>query len=241
MNHLSEGQPIPSATFHVFERGALRSRSSDALFRGRRVVLFALPGAFTPTCSSAHLPRYEELEPEMRARGIDEVVCVSVNDAFVMDAWGRDQGAQRVTLLADGNGEFTRKMGMLVEKEALGFGQRSWRYSMLVEDGVISKLFVEPDVEGDPYERSDADTMLRHIDPSANPPPEILMFTKPGCSHCRRARTMLQEAGLDFSEVGATPRQLRALSKQATTPRVFIDGALIGGADELTDWLERRS
>jgi peroxiredoxin len=141
--------------------------TTDDIFKGRKVVLFALPGAFTPTCSSNHLPRYEELHDEFRALGVDQIVCLSVNDAFVMFQWGKSVGANHVFLLPDGNGEFTRKMGMLVDKSNLGFGLRSWRYSMLVNDGQIEKIFVEPDFGDncpiDPFEVSDADTMLAYL------------------------------------------------------------------------------
>jgi peroxiredoxin len=141
--------------------------TSDDIFAGKRVVLFSLPGAFTPTCSSNHLPRYEELYPEFRALGIDQVICLSVNDAFVMFQWGQHIGARNVMLLPDGNGEFTRKMGMLVDKTNLGFGKRSWRYSMLVNDRVIEKAFIEPEFGDncpiDPFEVSDADTMLSYL------------------------------------------------------------------------------
>lgn len=101
--------------------------TSDDIFKGRKVVLFALPGAFTSTCSSSHLPRYEELNDEFRALGVDQIICLSVNDAFVMFQWGKQVGARNVFLLPDGNGEFSRKMGMLVDKSNLGFGFRSWR------------------------------------------------------------------------------------------------------------------
>ncbi|ASC69115.1 Putative peroxiredoxin [Halomicronema hongdechloris C2206] len=142
-------------------------RTTGDIFSGKRVVVFSLPGAFTPTCSSNHLPRYEELYDEIKAQGIDEIICVSVNDAFVMYQWGKQQGVQKVFLLPDGNGEFTRKMGMLVEKSNLGFGMRSWRYSMVVNDGQIEKIFVEPhygdNCPTDPYEVSDADTMLAYL------------------------------------------------------------------------------
>ena len=141
--------------------------TSQEIFGGKKVVLFALPGAFTPTCSSNHLPRYEELYDEFKAQGVDAIVCLSVNDAFVMFQWGKQQGAQNVFLLPDGNGEFSRKMGMLVDKANLGFGMRSWRYSMLVNDGKIEKLFVESDFGDncpiDPFEVSDADTMLAYL------------------------------------------------------------------------------
>ena len=141
--------------------------TTQEIFGGKKVVIFSLPGAFTPTCSSNHLPRYEELYDEFKAQGVDTIICISVNDAFVMFKWGKEQGAQNVFLLPDGNGEFTRKMGMLVEKANLGFGMRSWRYSMLVNDGTIEKMFVEPDFGDncptDPFEVSDADTMLAYL------------------------------------------------------------------------------
>lgn len=141
--------------------------TTDDLFKGKKVVVFSLPGAFTPTCSTSHLPRYEALYEEFKAQGIDEIVCISVNDAFVMYKWGLDQGRENVFLLPDGSGEFTRKMGMLVDKSNLGFGYRSWRYSMLVDDKKISKMFVEPEYGDncptDPFEVSDADTMMDFI------------------------------------------------------------------------------
>lgn len=141
--------------------------TTDDLFKGKKVVVFSLPGAFTPTCSTSHLPRYEALYEEFKAQGIDEIVCISVNDAFVMYKWGLDQGRENVFLLPDGSGEFTRKMGMLVDKSNLGFGYRSWRYSMLVDDKKISKMFVEPEYGDncptDPFEVSDADTMMNFI------------------------------------------------------------------------------
>lgn len=144
-----------------------QDRNTEELFAGKRVVVFSLPGAFTPTCSTSHLPRYEELYTEFKALGIDAVICISVNDAFVMFQWGKQQGAENVFLLPDGNGEFTRKMGMLVEKSNLGFGMRSWRYSMVVNDRKIEKLFIEPGFEDncptDPFEVSDADTMLNYL------------------------------------------------------------------------------
>ena len=137
------------------------------IFAGKKVIVFSLPGAFTPTCSSTHLPRYEALYDELKALGIDEVYCMSVNDAFVMYQWGLKLGAKNVKLLPDGNGEFNRKMGMLVEKSNLGFGMRSWRYSMLVNNGKVEKLFAEPgysdNCETDPFEVSDADTMLAYL------------------------------------------------------------------------------
>ncbi len=144
-----------------------QDRTTKEIFGGRRVVLFALPGAFTPTCSSTHVPGYEKLYDNIRAQGIDEVICLSVNDAFVMFQWGRQQGVNNIFLLPDGSGEFTRKMGMLVNKDNLGFGMRSWRYSMVVNDGKIEKMFVEPGFSDncpeDPFEVSDAETMLAYL------------------------------------------------------------------------------
>lgn len=144
-----------------------QDRTTDDLFAGKRVVVFSLPGAFTPTCSTSHLPRYEELYDEIKAQGVDAVICISVNDAFVMFQWGKQQGATNVFLLPDGNGEFTRKMGMLVDKSNLGFGMRSWRYSMVVNDRKIEKIFIENEYGDncptDPFEVSDADTMLAYL------------------------------------------------------------------------------
>jgi thioredoxin-dependent peroxiredoxin len=141
--------------------------STDDIFRGNKVIVFSLPGAFTPTCSTSHLPRYEELYEKFKAEGIDAIICISVNDAFVMYQWGLSQKAKNVFLLPDGNGEFTRKMGMLVNKENLGFGMRSWRYSMLVDNGEIVKMFAEDGYSDncptDPFEVSDADTMYDYI------------------------------------------------------------------------------
>lgn len=141
--------------------------TSSEIFDGKNVVLFALPGAFTPTCSSTHLPGYEAAFADMTAQGVDAVVCLSVNDAFSMYKWGQDLGAKNVFMLPDGNGEFSRKMGMLVDKSNLGFGQRSWRYSMYVESGEIKKIFAESgfsdNCQTDPFEVSDAPTMLTYL------------------------------------------------------------------------------
>ncbi len=141
--------------------------STNDYFKGKRVVLFSLPGAFTPICSSTHLPGYEDSYNELKKLGIDEVYCLSVNDAFVMNQWGKHHGVNKVKLIPDGSGLFTKKMGMLVKKDNLGFGERSWRYSALIEDGVIKKMFIEPGLknnsEPDPFEVSDAETMLTFL------------------------------------------------------------------------------
>ena len=141
--------------------------STAEVFKDKKIVLFALPGAFTPTCSSTHLPGYEASYEKLRERGVDEVYCLSVNDAFTMFQWGKQLGIRNVKLLPDGSGDFTRLMGMLVKKDNLGFGKRSWRYSMLVENCEITKLFSEAgksdDANDDPFEVSDVDTMLQYL------------------------------------------------------------------------------
>jgi len=236
----SEGQRVPEVTFRTRTNGQWKDVKTSEVFAGKKVVVFALPGAFTPTCSSAHVPRYNELLPAFEAKGVDSVVCVSVNDAFVMTEWAKDQHAENIVFLPDGNGEFSEKMGMLVDKQNLGFGKRSWRYSMLVEDGVIKKMFIEPDKDGDPFEVSDADTMLKYLDPNAKPPHDVLMFTKPGCSFCAKAKKLLADKGWAYEEVASTPRNLRAVSGKASTPQVFVDGQHVGGSEELEAFLAKQ-
>jgi len=236
-----EGQRVPQVTFKTRRDHEWVDLSTDDVFAGKSVVVFSLPGAFTPTCSSSHVPRYDQLVPRFEERGIDEVICVSVNDAFVMDEWKRSQNADRVTFLPDGNGEFTDGMGLLVGKEDLGFGKRSWRYSMLVRDGVIEKMFIEDEVPGDPFSVSDADTMLAHIDPEAERPIDATVFSRPGCPFCVRAKGLLRDAGIEFEELELnrdyTDRTLRAVADATTYPQVFINGEHIGGSDELEEWL----
>ncbi len=171
-----EGKKVPSVIFKTRVRdesieGSNPFRwqdvSSDEIFENKKVIVFALPGAFTPTCSSTHLPGYEEAYDEFKKVGIDEVYCLSVNDAFVMFQWGKQQELKNIKLLPDGSGEFTKKMGMLVKKDNLGFGERSWRYSMYVENGIVKKIFAEEgfsdNCETDPFEVSDAGTMLKFV------------------------------------------------------------------------------
>ena len=149
-----------------------------------------------------------------------------------------------MTFLPDGNGEFTRGMGMLVGKEDLGFGLRSWRYSMLVRDGVIEKMFIEPQEPGDPYGVSDADTMLSYLAPSSPKPLDVTIFTRDGCAYCAQARSLLRNAGLEFEELRLnheySDRTLRAVAAATTYPQVFVNGEHIGGAEDLADWLGHR-
>jgi len=232
-----EGQKIPEAVFRTRRGADWVNRTSAEIFDGRTVVVFSLPGAFTPTCSSSHVPRFNQLAKAFARHGVDEIVCISVNDAFVMNEWQESQKAWNVTFLPDGNGEFTENMGMLVDKGDLGFGARSWRYSMLARDGVIEKMFIESEVPGDPYDVSDADTMLSFIAPDEACPPSVTVFTRKGCPHCVRARQLLEDHGYEYEELvlnrDYTDRTLRAVAGAATFPQVFIDGKLIGGADDL--------
>lgn len=236
-----EGQRIPDVTWPTRENDTWVNISSTELFAGKTVVVFSLPGAFTPTCSSTHLPRYNELAQTLKEQGVDEIVCLSVNDTFVMNAWAKDQEAGNIRVIADGNGEFTDGMGMLVDKQELGFGKRSWRYSMLVRDGVVEKMFVEPQKPGDPFEVSDADTMLNYINPEAAAPAAVSLFTKPGCGFCARAKQALTEKGMAYEEIllgrDANMTSLRAVTGRETVPQVFVDGQHIGGSEELDAWL----
>ncbi len=233
----SEGKRVPQVTFRTRRDGQWNDVTTDELFKGKTVVVFSLPGAYTPTCSSSHLPRYNELAPAFRKAGVDDIVVISVNDGFVMSEWRKDQSAPNVTFIPDGNGEFTAGMGMLVDKSDLGFGKRSWRYSMLVRDGVVQKMFIEPQKQGDPFEVSDADTMLGYVAPQLEAPQSVTLFGKEGCPHCARARALLDSRGIVYEEVllgdGITTSTLRAVSGRGTTPQVFIGGRHIGGADDL--------
>ena len=238
-----EGQHVPDVTFKTRKGEDWADVSTNDLFSGKTVVIFSLPGAFTPTCSSSHLPRYNELANTLKANGVDDVICMSVNDAFVMNEWGKTQGAENITLIPDGNGKFSEGMGMLVDKSSLGFGKRSWRYSMLVTDGVIKKMFIEPERDGDPFEVSDADTMLQYLSPTAKAPVPVTIFTKPGCPFCAHAKDMLHEAGMHFEEIslgrGITSSSLQAVAGAGTAPQVFVGGEKIGGSEALEVWLKK--
>ena len=169
-----EGRKVPDVTFKTRVRDESvggdnpfkwQDTTSDDLFKGKRVVVFSLPGAFTPTCSNEQCPNYERLYKDIKAEGIDEIYCFSVNDAFVMYQWQQKLGTPSIKFIPDGSGKFTKAMGMLVNKDHVGFGERSWRYSMVVNDGTIEAFFEEPGRNnegqgGDPYEVSDPETML---------------------------------------------------------------------------------
>ncbi len=232
-----EGQRVPNVIFRNRHDNQWVEITTSQLFSGKTVVVFSLPGAFTPTCSSTHVPGYNQLAKAFKENGVDEIVCISVNDAFVMEAWAKDQEATNITMIADGNGEFTEGMGLLVDKSDLGFGKRSWRYSMLVKDGVIEKMFIEPEEPGDPFKVSDAETMLKYINADAKQPALVSLFAKVGCPFCAKAKKMLQEHGFDYEEIvlgrDVTTRSLKAVTGATTVPQVFIDGKLIGSSEQL--------
>ncbi|WEX07902.1 peroxiredoxin [Chelativorans sp. AA-79] len=170
------GRKVPQVTFRTRVRDESiegpnpyrwEDKTSADYFAGKRVILFSLPGAFTPTCSTYQLPDFEKLHEEFKAEGIDAIYCVSVNDAFVMNAWGRAQDIKNVGLIPDGSGEFTRKMGMLVAKDNLGFGMRSWRYAAVIDDGVVEMWFEEEgfsdNCDTDPYGVSSPQNILEAL------------------------------------------------------------------------------
>lgn len=236
-----EGQKVPNVTFRTRQNGEWVDIKSEELFGGKTVAVFSLPGAFTPTCSSTHVPGYNQLAGTLQENGVDEIVCVSVNDGFIMEEWAKDQKAGNVKFIPDGNGEFTDGMGLLVDKADLGFGKRSWRYSMIVKDGTIEKMFIEPEEPGDPFKVSDAQTMLDFINPSADRPKNVLLFTKKGCPFCVKAKTDLHDRKMTYEEVtigeGVSLVALKAATGSLTVPQVFIDGKLIGGSDDLAAYL----
>jgi glutaredoxin-like protein len=237
MFNSKENQQVPNVTFKTRQGDSWVDVTTDELFKNKTVIVFSLPGAFTPTCSSSHLPRYDELAPVFKEHGVDDIIVMSVNDTFVMNAWADDQGTENITFIPDGNGEFTEGMGMLVGKEDLGFGSRSWRYSMLVKDGVVVKQFIEPNEPGDPFKVSDADTMLKFVAPEHKVQESVTVFTKPGCPFCSKAKQLLQDKGLQYEEIvlgkDATTVSIRAVTGQTTVPQVFIGGKHIGGSEDL--------
>ena len=170
------GKHLPKVTFRTRVRDESvggpnpyrwQDVTTDDYFRGRRVIVFSLPGAFTPTCSTYQLPGFEKNFEQFQSHGIQDIYCLSVNDAFVMNAWAKQQELKNVKVIPDGSGTFTRLMGMLVHKDNLGFGDRSWRYAMIVNDGVVESWFEEPGREdnhgADPYGESSPENLLKHL------------------------------------------------------------------------------
>ncbi|MEK9873713.1 MAG: glutathione peroxidase [Betaproteobacteria bacterium] len=237
------GTKVPNVNFRVRENNEWKTITTNEIFAGKTVAVFSLPGAFTPTCSSTHLPRFNELAPVFFANGVDEIVCISVNDTFVMNEWAKDQEVSNVRLLPDGNGEFTEQLGMLVDKSDLGFGKRSWRYSMLVKNGVVEKTFIEPEKPGDPFEVSDAETLLNYINPNAKKPDQVAIFTRESCSFCAKAKETLTRSGYDYVEIPLAhqnrSRVIGAVTGAQTVPQVFINGTLIGDGEALEKYLAK--
>ena len=161
-----EQQKVPNVTFTLRANDEWTTRNSDEIFNNKTVVVFSLPGAFTPTCSSSHLPRYNELAPTLFANGVDEIICMSVNDTFVMNAWADNQELRNVQVIPDGSGKFTKEVGMLVTKDNLGFGSRSWRYAVVVDNGVVEMWFGEAsqrnEADDDPYEISSPENVIQY-------------------------------------------------------------------------------
>ncbi len=179
---MKTGAKLPDVTFHTRVRDEAvegpnpfrwEDKTTADFFAGKRVILFSLPGAFTPTCSTYQLPGFENGYADFTAKGIDEIYCMSVNDSFVMNKWAQDQGLKNVKVIPDGSGEFTRKMGMLVDKDNLGFGMRSWRYAAIINDGVVEAWFEEPGLMDncpeDPYGVSSPETLIQHLEAAAEP------------------------------------------------------------------------
>eukprot|EP01057_Protomagalhaensia_wolfi_P004050 Protomagalhaensia_wolfi_Nauph_80__4049@NODE_410_length_2577_cov_3549_030339_g307_i0_p2_GENE_NODE_410_length_2577_cov_3549_030339_g307_i0NODE_410_length_2577_cov_3549_030339_g307_i0_p2_ORF_typecomplete_len246_score64_24Redoxin/PF08534_10/5_5e26Redoxin/PF08534_10/5_9e03Glutaredoxin/PF00462_24/9_9e02Glutaredoxin/PF00462_24/2_3e11GST_N_3/PF13417_6/6_8e05Thioredoxin_4/PF13462_6/2_7Thioredoxin_4/PF13462_6/21DUF836/PF05768_14/0_1GST_N_2/PF13409_6/0_25_NODE_410_length_2577_cov_3549_030339_g307_i02901027 len=237
-----EGKQIPDTVFKIFNGTGFEDLKIRDACKGKTVIIFSLPGAFTPTCSTSHLPRYEELAGTFTKLGVDDIYCLSVNDSFVMNSWAAHHETKHVKMLPDGNGEFSEGMNLLVDKSAIGFGKRAWRYSMLVKDTVVDKLFIEAEEGADPYKVSDADTMLKYVNPKAQAPPRIAMLSKVGCPFCATAKHMLKEKNLDFVEIPLSDAirsvAVGAITGKSTVPQVYVDGKLIGGSDELEKFLK---
>ncbi len=157
---IQEGERLPDATLYVMEDGKPTPKTTSELFAGKKVVVFAVPGAFTPTCSQAHLPGYVVNADAIRAKGVDSIICLSVNDAFVMDSWGQAHNAEGIVMAGDGNGEFTAAVGLEMDGSGFGLGTRSQRYAMIVEDGVVTKLAVEAPGQ---FEVSKAEAILEAL------------------------------------------------------------------------------
>lgn len=237
------GQKVPQATFKIREGYKWITKTSDDIFKNKRIILFALPGAFTPVCSSIHLPRYNELYDTFRANGIDDIVCLSVNDSFVLNEWKKAERADKITMLPDGNGEFSEKLGFLINKSDMCLGNRSWRYSMVVDDGTIEKMFIEPEGQEDPYGESSAENMLKYLNPKARLPDSVAIFTRPGCIYCAQAKDFLRDLKIPYDELVLnnqfTIKTVKALSNTTELPQIFINGKRIGGAEELESYYHR--
>ena len=165
-----EGKRIPYTAFKAFKNDQWIDITTDDLFANKTIVAFSVPGAFTYPCSPLQVLGFNEYADLFKANGVDDIICIAVNNTFVLDEWAKEERADRIHFIPDSNGDFARQMGMLVDLSELGLGERSWRYSMLVRDMLIEKMFIEPDEPGDPCAVSDADTMLDYINPATTKP-----------------------------------------------------------------------
>ena len=169
---MKQGDKLPQVNFRVRSLGEWQDTNTDTYFKGKKVILFSLPGAFTPTCSNQQLPGFEKLADVFKEHGIDDIYCMSVNDSFVMNAWADKQKLENVKVIPDGNGEFTEKVGMLCSKRDKCFGDRSWRYAAIINDGVVEKVFEEPgkadDLSEDPYGESSPENVLKFLQATTN-------------------------------------------------------------------------
>jgi peroxiredoxin/glutaredoxin len=237
-----ENQIVPDIEISLIDNGEWKKIKTKSMFKDKNIIVFSLPGAFTPTCSTSQLPRYEELYDEFLKNGIDEIYVISVNDTFVMNAWKKDQKIKNIKLIPDGNGEFSEQMGMLVNKQDLGFGKRAWRYSMLVRNGVIEKQFIEPEKDGDPFEVSDADTMFKYLTNTEVILNSFTIFTKPLCIHCKKAKQLLVDNNVDFDELivneTVSVKSFSAITGLKTVPQVYVDGINIGGRQDLEKYFK---
>lgn len=229
---------IPNHEFPFIDNGEWKTITTKHIFDGKKVIVFALPGAFTPTCSTSHLPRYEELYETFQKEGIDDIYCLSVNDCFVMNSWLDELNIKNIKPIPDGTGEFTEKLGMLVDKSDIGFGKRSWRYSMLVDNGVIKKVFSEEHVDGDPFDVSDADTMITFLNKKAEKPKSTVLITREGCPFCLKAKEYLNTKKIKYIEVSKNKDNidavtLRGLTGRSTYPQLMIEGEVIGGYEDI--------
>jgi glutaredoxin-like protein len=238
---IKEGQALPEISLRQYKDNVWYEVNTKDLF-AEKTVIYGLPGAFTPTCQQLQTPSYEKLAPIFEELGVKNIVMTTVNDPFVTDAWRRELGVERVQFLADGNGDFAEAIGALVDKSELNFGKRSWRYAMVINQGKVEKLFVEPNEPGDPYGESAPETILEYLSPGHTLPKNVTVLTKFGCGFCVKAKDLLKEAGIEFKELQLSKdidiTHLQALSGTTTVPQVFIDGEAIGGSDKLEAWLQ---
>lgn len=234
-----EGLVIPDTTIHRFD-GSFTQINSRELFENKRVIIFSPIGAYTPTCSEQHLPRYEELYRTFKQAGIQEVYCVAVNDAFVMNSWAERLRIKHVKMIPDGNGDLCRNLGCLVDRSDVGFGLRSYRFAMVVDNNRIEKVFVEAEDFG--FTSTDADSLLNYVSPSVSAPPRVAILTKAGCAACEKTKSLLTAKKLTFVEL-PLPDHSRPIAVGAITggsasvPQVFVDGKLIGGSEAVELWL----